>query len=321
MATQRPWVGREGEMIQAYQDGERIRAISERFSISLATLFKVLRENNVPLRGFPSELKYDAKAIIADYLAGMSLADMATKYGFPHIEVLHPILRRHGIKATRQGGYAPLSQKPFNPAFFGEQTKETAYWCGFLMADGSIRSDHGSSNTWALSLSLHEKDAAHHYAFCDAIGVDRKFVRWYDSRYKNSVSRMQSITVYHKSLPDLLRPWGVIPNKTHVFEPPQVRDDLLPAYLRGWADGDGNIRMAGFPIFQVTGNYQALCWYKDAMQKLGYERRMTVKQAPGKDWGRLGTWGAESVRTAARLLQVHEFCLERKWRGVLGNVE
>lgn len=313
----RQWAGRESEMIQAYQNGERINSITERFSISKGTLFTLLNKQGIPLRGFPSELKYDAKAVIADYLAGMSLADMAVKHGFPHVEVLHPILKRHGIAATRQGGNAPLSLKPFNPAFFGEQTKETAYWCGFLMADGSIRAESNTGKSWALSLNLHVKDSEHHYAFCDAIGVDRKFVRWYDSRYKDTVSRMQDITVYHKSLPDLLRPWGVVPKKTHVFEAPQVSDDLLPSYLRGWADGDGNVRVSNYPVFQVTGNYQALLWYADAMRRLGFDRKMTVRQAQGKDWGRLGTWGIESVRMVARLLQVHEFCLERKWKGVL----
>lgn len=315
----KPWAGKEAEMIQAYQSGERINSILERFSVSRGTLFTILRNQGVPLRGFPSELKYDAKAVIADYLAGMSLADMSAKYGFPHKQVLLPILRRYGIEANRQGGYAPLSQKPFNPSFFGEQTKETAYWCGFLMADGSIRQDSEGSSSWSLSLSLHVKDAEHHYAFCDAIGVDRKFVRWYDSRYKSSVSRMQSITVYHKSLPDLLRPWGVVPHKTHVFEIPQVSDDLLPSYLRGWADGDGNVRVTKPPVFQVTGNYQALCWYKEAMQRLGYAGNIYVKQAAGKDWGRLAVHSLDSVRAVARLLQVQEFCLERKWRGVLDN--
>lgn len=319
MSNLRPWMGREDEMIQAYQNGERVRAITQRFSVSSMTLFAILREHDVPMRGFPSELKYDAKAVIADYQAGMPLAEITKKHGFSHPQVLYPILRRHGIVATGHGGNQPLSLKPFKPAFFGEQTKETAYWCGFLMADGSIRRDRDGSNSWALSLSLHEKDAEHHYAFCDAIGVDRKFVRWYDSRYKSSVSRMQSITVYHKSLPDLLRPWGVVSHKTHVFEIPQVSDDLLPSYLCGWADGDGNVRVTKPPVFQVTGNYQALCWYKEAMQRLGYAGNIYVKQAAGKDWGRLSVHSLDSVRAVARLLQVQEFCLERKWRGVLDN--
>ena len=31
MSNLRPWMGREDEMIQAYQNGERVRAITQRF--------------------------------------------------------------------------------------------------------------------------------------------------------------------------------------------------------------------------------------------------------------------------------------------------
>lgn len=316
----RPWNGKESEIVQAYMNGERLDSIEQRFQISRASVYGILRASECELHGMPKELKYNHAAIVADYLAGMTLRGLVEKYHLPHYQVLYPIFAKSGIVADRIGGAQPLSMKPFNPEFFAKQDKETAYWCGFLMADGSIRQDKEGLNTWVLSLSLHVKDAEHHYAFCDAIGVDRSFVRWYESKYRDSVSRMQTITVYHPSLPDALRPWGIVPKKTHNFVAPQVDANLLPAYLRGWADGDGNVRLDGkSSIFQVTGNFDGLQWYESALRRIGYEGSIKVKQAPGKVWGRLSVHGANSVKTIAALLETNDFCLRRKWDKVLGG--
>ena len=264
----RPWQGREDEIVQAYLDGKRVRNICTEFQISVATVFSLLKSRDVPFRGMPPELKYDHQAVIADYLAGMPMGDITAKHNLPHPEQIRFICQKHGIKSNRHGGALPLSMKPWKWDFFKGQTEQVAYWAGFLMADGGLVKD--GLSTWCLSLSLHERDIEHLYAFCDAIGLDRGFVKPQPTKYKEKSYIMYRMTVYHPECAEILLPWGIVPRKTYNYSEPTVALSLLPAYLRGWADGDGNVRVqTGNTIFQVTGNYQGLEWYAKALRLIG----------------------------------------------------
>ncbi len=309
----RPWHGREDEIVQAYLDGWRTRRIYDEFQISNRALFGVLESKGVMLRGFPPELKYDHAAIVTDYLAGMTLAEIVGKYNLPHYQVLYPIFKKAGIKATRTGGPKPLSMKPWNADYFNGRTEDVAYWAGFLIADGSIINDGG--NTWVLSLTLGEKDIEHLRTFCDAIGVSMEFIKPQETHYREKHYTLYRISVYHQSLPDTLKAWGITPNKTYDYVAPQVDRQLLPAFLRGWADGDGHITHGtrGTWTFGITGNRDGITWYGNALRSIGYTGHIGGEMPEGKAWGRLRISGLANVRQVASLLKTDDFCLRRKW--------
>ena len=58
--------------------------------------------------------------------------------------------------------------------FFKKRTSVTAYWAGFLMADGSLGKTGKSSH--ALSLGVAEKDHNHLKKFCDDIGLSEEAI-------------------------------------------------------------------------------------------------------------------------------------------------
>lgn len=309
----RPWRGREDEIVQAYLDGWRTRRIYDEFKISNRALFDVLKSRGVELRGFPSELKYDRAAIVADFVAGMSYEELQQKYNIPYRQSIAPMLRSAGIKSTRVGGAKPLSLKPWNADYFNGRTDGVAYWAGFLMADGSVMDDGGNSRV--LALTLGEKDIDHLRAFCDAIGLDREFIKPQPTKYKDKTYTMYRVTVYHQTLLESLGPWGITLNKTYDYVAPEVESTLLPAFLRGWADGDGHVMRSGRGLwsFGVTGNYHGLLWYRDALKRIGFDGNILVKQEQGKVWGRLKIFSLEGVRQVAKLLKTDDFCLRRKW--------
>jgi len=318
MSPNRPWQLRKDEIVQAYVSGERIDSIKKRFGITGNSIFALVKQAGVPLRGFPSELKYDHEAIIADYLAGMPMGDIAAKHNLPHPEQIRFICQKHGVKSNRHGGALPLSMKPWKWDFFNGRTEEAAYWAGFLMADGSLAKEGLSS--WCLSLTLHERDVEHLYAFCDVLGLDRGFVKPQPTKYKEKSYMMYRVSVYHPECAEILLPWGIVPRKTYNFSDPNVALELLPAYLRGWADGDGSVlAKTGNTNFRMTGNYQALQWYESALHLIGFTGNITMKHPEGKVWGRLEVYGKHNVQEIARLLKVHEFGLRRKWDKVLNG--
>lgn len=301
------------EVIKDYRDGMKVKDILTRHGMSKATFYNIIREQGEELRGPRGpERRYDHQIIIEDYLSGMTLDEIAEKHEMPHRQVISPILKKHGIERDRSGGPKPLSQKPWNPHLFSERTPTAAYWAGFIMADGSLSK---SGAAWCLSLSVHEKDIEHLYAYCDAIELSRDFVRLQEQRYGESVYNMARVQTYFHDLPEIMRPWGIVPRKTYNFVAPDLPEEVLPHYLRGWFDGDGCVVKNGNSLrFGVTGNHEAMQWYRRALKQIGFRGRIIVKRPGGKVWARLSVYGVDKVANITWLLKANDsFKLERKW--------
>lgn len=311
-------------IIEDYTSGVSISEIKQKYGIVYdSTIYQMLKRYGIQAdrRGVNREnpTKYDQDQVLKDYLSGMSLRDIASKHGFPHYQVIYPILKRGGVVRERTGGLSPLSRKPWNSEFFSHQNEVSAYWAGFLMADGSLGNDKG--NTWSLKLSVHERDLVHLLSYCDAIELDRNFVRSQPTRFKTKEYMMCDATVYHPTLPETLQQWGIVQRKTYEYAEPKVQSDMLPHFLRGWFDGDGHLIWSKkTKRLGVTGNQNALHWYASALRSLGLEGNISLSHADGKVWGRLNIFGADNINRVADLLKAHtSFRLARKWDKLHGG--
>lgn len=122
-----------------------------------------------------------------------------------------------------------------NELCFSMRTPETAYWAGFLMADGCVEQEPDGG--WRVSLELSSIDEAHLSSFAQFVGCNNPIGHRPDGRYGMSRIRFRSSRMAND-----LEWWGVIPRKTHLGNIPEHIDDgLLPHYFRGLFDGDGNI--------------------------------------------------------------------------------
>lgn len=114
---------------------------------------------------------------------------------------------------------------------FNSINSNSAYWLGFLMADGCVMDDN------RIRLYLQKSDIEHLQKF-------RKFVNCehvisYSSKYPNRVSlEFTSIDIAN-----ILKTYNIIPRKTLTAIPPEpiVFGKYFPDYLRGLFDGDGTI--------------------------------------------------------------------------------
>lgn len=167
-------------------------------------------------------------------------------------------LRRSGVDAKDfrprgARGRRPTNARSYRFDAFSKRDAETAYWAGFLMADGSV-SDSGE-----LSLSVHEQDRSHVILFAKWIGLSATDV--YRAKPSGGSGAKAKIHLKHQSLVGDLRTWGVVPRKTYCFIEPDVPCDLLPHFVRGWVDGDGYIMTAKTKErSRVVGNRMAMRW-------------------------------------------------------------
>lgn len=307
------------EIVKDYLGGMALAQIRAKYNVPQdSTIYGILRRRGIAAnrRGVNREhrTKYDHAQVIADYLAGVPLKEIARKHNMPFLATIAPILAKHGIEATgRPSGALPLSMKPWDAEYFTRHTPEVAYWAGFLMADGSLGRE--GTNGWRLSLTQQERDIDHLRSFCDAIGLDRQFIKPSRARYRDKVYSLYRVEVYHPTLGAVMRPWGIVPDKTHNYAEPNVPDELLPDYLRGWLDGDGSIAVRKWTVaMMIVGNHEALNWYASALRRLGYDGGLSMKHKDGKCYARLYVTGRLQVRRIAELLHATSLPrLDRKW--------
>lgn len=106
-------------------------------------------------------------------------------------------------------------------------SKEKAYWLGFLYADGNVRKDLRQ-----LRISLHIKDLEHLQFFAITLGVNPNKINIRGSLARLWISRV--------SLCKDLVTWGCFPNKSKTIRFPSLASrEFDLAFLLGYYDGDG----------------------------------------------------------------------------------
>ncbi len=142
-------------------------------------------------------------------------------------------------------------------------TKEKAYWLGFLYADGCVKQ---SGNSVGLALELATKDEERIDNFCKAVkaNIGKKS---YCTRLGKYYA--VSIRIYGEFVKYLMNQ-GCTPNKTFRIKFPTFNDISLDlAFLLGFYDGDGT---AAGSI--VCGNLQFL---QDIAKRYGIEDKFSIR--------------------------------------------
>lgn len=165
------------------------------------------------------------------YLAKRYTVGKLAEYYSVSKKTIERFLRYHNIYKVR-----PVKHS-VNHQAFSVYNEDSAYWAGFIAADGNI----GKDKTY-LKVKLSAKDESHLLKLCDFIERDRllytEFTRLADKVYecKNLVVTSRMI------VDDLYRKYNIEPNKTyHLKIPISMPAKLIRHYIRGFMDGDGSI--------------------------------------------------------------------------------
>lgn len=180
--------------------------------------------------------------VIRRYLAGERDVDLAREYG----------LSRSGpATAARNAGHPPRARKPrctANHAAFSVLTPESAYWIGFLMADGSILKHRAGRY---VSASCAASDGEHLESLKRFLSATHKINVWKRGPWKGYQRQdLHKLSIRSDRLADDLARYGVVPRKTgHEV----AAESLLRSrhFWRGLVDGDGHI---GIQTDKRTGN-------------------------------------------------------------------
>lgn len=119
-----------------------------------------------------------------------------------------------------------------NTTFFDEiNTSIKAYWLGFLLADGSVFYKP-KNGTYGFCIGLQHRDIEH---------VQKLEFDLYGTRQPSIEKNGVRLSWYSKHLAQSLIKLGVTPNKSGREIVPEVPQEYMPDFWRGYYDGDGCI--------------------------------------------------------------------------------
>ena len=142
-----------------------------------------------------------------------------------------------------------ISQK-FHPHLISDyfreiDTKEIAYWLGFMFADGYVILRIARNNSKTIGMTLSIKDEKTLNLFIKTLGLNISYKNYFENKKfdENGVVKIFKycrINWNHQEMADDLINYGVIPNKSKIIRLPKLdNDELYLAFLLGYFDGNG----------------------------------------------------------------------------------
>lgn len=123
-----------------------------------------------------------------------------------------------------------------NENFFDEINDKSAYWLGFLYADGSVRMKNNRSGE--LKLKLKDTDKSHIEKFLKDINSSAPIKCGIN---KKDNSKFCCVLVNSNHMIKKLFELGCVQNKTFKIRIPKLNDEMMLHFIRGYFDGDGSI--------------------------------------------------------------------------------
>lgn len=237
----------------------------------------------------------------------MSLNSLASKYGRTWQTIKKILMDAEQYSDTR---HAP-QRNSWNENFFDQKTFETAYWAGFAFADGCVtRQKYGTK----LHIVIQDRDSEHLHKFADAISYP-------SNKIMQNKTKSQTIQIYSHgdNLLKSLEKWGIVPRKSYNFVVPQIPNNLVPHFLRGWFDGDGHISIKRTnQRMEIVGNWDGLKWYAYQIVTRGFHGHINFQHNDEKVWGRCLVTGINQIRQIGYILHADGEVtkLERKWNQI-----
>ncbi len=177
----------------------------------------------------PSKLNFTTEQVgelTCAYIGGDTQGEIAQRFGVSHHGIRNCLVR-NGVALPGKGKRSWYS----NPVAFDVITEESAYWIGFLMADGSITDDD------RICVELSAIDREH-------LEKLRQFVSArcpVDTHERGGYARRMTSIFRFTSIPiaRTLEKYGVCPRKTSRERVVLLEDNRH--FWRGVIDGDGTI--------------------------------------------------------------------------------
>lgn len=184
------------------------------------------------------KLTYEEQlSLIKDKNDGFKVKELSEKYNIAEVTAYNII--RRGAKEYK------VANKKYtvNDNYFKTiDNEEKAYWLGFLYADGYVRMKYERSGELRLKLGI--KDREHIELFTKCLESNHPIKDTESTVFVNGKehkSDVSLVSIYNTKIVKDLYEHGCTNAKTFTIEFPELREDLVRHFIRGYFDGDGHI--------------------------------------------------------------------------------
>lgn len=216
------------DLIELYNQGISCTKLAKIYNTTTYKIIKVLKENGCVIVNKQNEKPECINDFIDDYKkGGISIAQLAKKYKLSPTTIAKWI-KKEGIEIINNQNRTKFNENIFDKI----DTKEKAYWLGFIFADGYISN---RDNTFELSLSINDKNHLDKF---------NCFMQHEFNNVKTDSFRCRW-SVVNKHLWNTLNNYGCTSNKSLTLKFPSLDifedDHLVIDFIRGYVDGDGSL--------------------------------------------------------------------------------
>lgn len=254
----------------------------------------------------------ELKIYIDEYQSGMSLSKISEKYH----------LNRHTLSRNLQGAGIQVTRRKYqlNEDVFSILTSDSAYWLGFIAADGCILVTGSDPNPKVLSFNLNVRDKEHlekFKKFCDsnAIITENLSVEGYGAG-----TTLAHLEINSRRLVSDLEKYGICRAKSNILQPPNIPPEFFLDWIRGYIDGDGSISILnnGNAQISIVGTKEVLLFINKIINNNRPRKLYHPSTNPLKNTYQLGYGGTKTIVQKLHLLYDNATSyLDRKYNKAL----
>ena len=221
--------------------------------------------------GRKSTVDLDEQKVITDYQNGLSMVKIADQYQCKthHIDW---ILRKHDIK--KRSNKENSRRFHCNHRFFETiDSEEKAYWLGFFAADGYV------TKRGYVGVTLSSVDKAHLEKLNVALESTYPVNAYRVNGYRKDTMSAR-LLLSSKEMKDDLLLHGITENKTLTLQFPDLPEDMIRHFVRGYFDGDGSWsyhKSTNQYQFKVVGTKEILT---GILESIGFQNHKLYKRRP-----------------------------------------
>jgi hypothetical protein len=203
-----------------------------------------------------------------------------------------------------------------NLEFFSNENLLSAYWAGFIAADGCLV-DANYHHDLAIMLSIVDVDHLQKFVqHCDYSGEIK--IRKPHGKAKQDIAHL-TISGVKQWFNDLYKLYSITPRKSLTLKPPNIIDiNNKLAFIKGVIDGDGSIGIdssSGQIYIQVVGTEYLLTWIKEIFDTICPSNNRIAKVIKCKNANafKFKIKGSRALNILDILNKIDTPFLERKW--------
>lgn len=219
------------EFSELYQNNS-VTEVANYYNKDRHTITKYAKKLRLYSRPEKKISKQQEQDIVERYYTHSS-TELAAEYQVSTSRI-QQIWHNHGLSGKQNRIYH-LNENYFQNI----DSDEKAYWVGFIAADGCIYQYKEENKQDILSIALAIKDIEHLRKFQQALQTNKPIS--IGKHGKNKQYQHASLQVSSNKISVDLQRVGITPRKTYNVKWPTIPENLLPAYIRGYFDGDGTI--------------------------------------------------------------------------------